>query len=77
MNPQLHVTGVISDVGIRVCVAILEEMLHGLNCSLRAMFLLGSECVQRMQHCGVNSSGVIKKNSTHLFEHFAFSGRHW
>ena len=63
MNVQHHVACVISDRGIRMGGAVVEELGQSLHGRCGAVGLLGGERADGWQHGGVDGAGIEEERS--------------
>lgn len=74
VDVQGHVTGVVSNDGIRVCTAIVEEMGDSIHGGLGAVGLSGREGAEGDEEGVVDGSGVEEEGADDLLEEVNASG---
>ena len=68
MSSEYHVTGMVSDDGIRISGSVIEELSECFGSCLGGMGLGGGKGSKSNQHGGINSSGIIEESANALSE---------
>ena len=68
IDGENHVAGLVNLFGVGESCSIVKEVQHGLDGLLGAISLSGSEVVEGMEHCVINSTSIIQEFPTDLLK---------